>query len=69
VTTAAKSQVREAWEALANHSFTCAECRRNPDRIQREAPDCPAEWDLYRAWKALWVAAGCPPVAATGVAA
>lgn len=51
-----EAHVRAAWEALADHSFTCAECRDLQRR--QSASSCPAEWALYRAWKVLWVEAG-----------
>jgi hypothetical protein len=58
VTAATETQVREAWDALADHSFTCPECRAASRR--QDSSDCPAEWELYRVWKRLWVEAGQP---------
>lgn len=59
MTATVETQVWEAWEALAGHGFTCAECR-NPNRVQGDAFDCPTELELYRVWKRLWDRAGRP---------
>lgn len=58
MTTTVETQAREAWEALANHGFTCTECR-NPNRVQDDV-SCPTDLGLYRTWKRLWDAAGRP---------
>lgn len=62
------AEVREAWDALADHGLTCPECRAASRRPGRSS-DCPAEWELYRVWKRLWVQAGCPIVSPAEVPA
>lgn len=52
----APAEVTAAWDALTDHSIvTCPTCRSH-----EKPEECPEAWELYRAWKRHWIAAGRP---------